>query len=203
MRSTRAAEAVAELESLAHKPARLRMYIINQTRLKAANDAVICELDQLGVYDAWMQGVETHLVTFGVAYGWQYYGGTGHINIPRVSLSRLSDWLAGPSMPLRAVLRHEFGHALADMHRGLFRSRRFSDVFGAAHDSDCEWEYDPEHHITEYAASDPSEDFAEVFRFYLRHKGRLPRRMATAPIRRKWRFIDELRKAISNGDRRW
>jgi hypothetical protein len=179
------------------------MDIVNQRRLDTANYAVTNELDRLGLYDPAMQAVDTYLVSFGFAYGWQYYGGSGHINIPRISFSRLSDLWSGSYTSLRDVLRHEFGHAIADTHRGLFRSHRFSATFGAPHNWDFGWEYDPNYHVTRYAATAPAEDFAEVFMFYLRHDGRLPARIAAAPIRRKWRFIDELRKAISNGDRRW
>lgn len=179
------------------------MDIVNQRRLDSANYAVTSELDRLGLYDAPMQAVETYLVPFGLAYGWQYYGDNGHICIPRVSLSRLSHLWRGSYSSLRDVLRHEFGHALADTHRGLFRSRRFSNAFGAAHNWNIEWEYHPDHHVTTYAAAAPAEDFAEVFMFYLRYDGRLPARIATFPIRRKWRFIDELREVIPNGSRRW
>ena len=48
--------------------------------------------------------------------------------------------------------------------------------------------------VTPYAATSTGEDFAEVFWLYLKHKGQLPRRIDTAPIRRKWKFVEELRK---------
>lgn len=55
-------------------------------------------------------------------------------------------------------------------------------------------ELDPYFHVTEYAATAPGEDFAEVFWKYLKHKGKLPRHHDTPAIRRKWRFVEELRK---------
>lgn len=179
------------------------MDIVTKNRLDTANYAVTQELQKLGFYDAPMQEVQTYLVTFGVAYGWQWYSGSGHINIPCVSVSRLSHLWSGSYVSLRDILRHEFGHALADTHRGLFRSRRFSDAFGAGHDCEVAWEYDPEHHVSPYAATNPAEDFAELFMTYVRQQGRLPATLATTPRRRKWQFIDDLRDAVSNGKRRW
>ena len=179
------------------------MDFINQTRLNAANLAVTQELLKLGFYDEAMQQVDTNLVIFGRAYGWQWYRGSGHIDIPCISFSRLQHLWNGSYTSLRDVLRHEFGHALADTHRGLFRSRRFSDAFGASHDSDVTWEYDPEYHVSPYAATNPAEDFAELFMTYVRLQGRLPPALATEPLRNKWEFIDDLRQAISTGKRRW
>ena len=179
------------------------MQIVTQRQLDRANYAVTCELDAHGLYDARVQSVDTYLVPIGVAYGWHYYGSTGNISIPRVSFSRLSHLWKGGYTSLRDVLRHEFAHAIADTHRGLFRATFFSDSFGAAHHWDFEWEYDPEHHVTEYAASAPAEDFAETFMLYLRHGGVLPKRHAAMPIKRKWTFIKRLSQAIGNGLRKW
>ena len=96
------------------------------------------------------------MVPFGFAHGWQWYGSSGDISIPRVSLSRLSDIWTGGYTSLRDVLRHEFAHAIADTHRGLFRSGDFSEAFGAAHHWNFEWEHDPEHHVSKYAATAPA-----------------------------------------------
>ena len=60
------------------------------------------------------------------------------------------------------------------------------------------WEYDPDLHLTPYAAAKPCEDFAETFHFYLRRKGRLPVRLRDKPeIVRKWAFIQWLAERIS------
>ena len=179
------------------------MHFVTQRRLDQANYAVTYDLAAHGFYDGRVEAVDTHLVLFGTAYGWQWYGSTGHINIPRVSLSRLSHLWKGGYTSLRDVIRHEFAHAIADTHRGLFRSSCFSEAFGAAHHWDFEWEYDPEHHVSEYAATAPAEDFAETFMLYLRHGGLLRARHATTPIKRKWKFIRRLSDAISRGLRRW
>ena len=51
-----------------------------------------------------------------------------------------------------------------------------------------------------YAAAMPCEDFAEVFHHYLRHKGRLPVRLAAKkPIVKKWAFIDRMAQRIAAG----
>ena len=179
------------------------MHLVTQRRLDAANYAVTCELEAHGLYDSQVEAVDTCLVPFGFAHGWQWYGSTGDISIPRVSLSRLAHIWTGGYTSLRDVLRHEFAHAIADTHRGLFRSSVFSDAFDAGHHWNFEWEYEPEHHVSEYAATAPAEDFAETFMVYLRHGGRLPRHHDTEPIKRKWRFIRRLSDAISTGLRRW
>ena len=98
------------------------MRIVTQDRLDQANYAVTCELDRHGFYDSHVQAIDTRLVIFGAAYGWQKYGSAGDINVPRVSLARLSHIWRGGYTSLRDVLRHEFAHAIADTHRGLFRS---------------------------------------------------------------------------------
>ena len=179
------------------------MQIVTQRQLDSANYAVTCELDAHRLYDARVQSVDTYLVPIGFAYGWHYYGSTGDISIPRVSFSRLSHLWKGGYTSLRDVLRHEFAHAIADTHRGLFRSSFFSDSFGAAHHWDFEWEYDPEHHVSEYAATAPAEDFAETFMLYLRHNGVLPMRLETRAIKQKWRFIQRLSQAVMKGVRKW
>ena len=179
------------------------MHFVTKARLDQANSAVTRELMAHGFYDHCMRAVDTHLVPFGFAHGWQWYGSTGDISIPRVSLSRLSEIWTGCYTSLRDVLRHEFAHAIADTHRGLFRSSCFSEAFGVAHHWDFEWEFDPEHHVSAYAATAPAEDFAETFMLYLRHGGMLPARHATTAIKRKWKFIRRLSEAISNGLRRW
>lgn len=79
------------------------MHLVTQSRLDQANHAVTCELDGHGFYDRHVQAVDTYLVLFGTAYGWQWYGSTGDINIPRVSLSRLSHLWKGGYTSLRDV----------------------------------------------------------------------------------------------------
>jgi hypothetical protein len=45
----------------------------------------------------------------------------------------------------------------------------------------------------------PCEDFAETFHFYIRHKGRLPVRLATKPlIVRKWELVDRIDRDMAS-----
>ena len=50
------------------------------------------------------------------------------------------------------------------------------------------------------ASTAPSEDFADTFHFYLRHKGRLPLRLTGRSILiRKWRYIDRIARRMALG----
>jgi len=93
------------------------------------------------------------------------------------------------------VLRHEYGHAYADVNRRRIETKKFEKAFDYPHDvlNEDGCEYDPEHHVTKYAAASTGEDFAEVFWLYLKHKGQLPARLDTPPIRRRWCFVEQLR----------
>jgi hypothetical protein len=179
------------------------MNIITLKRLDRAVLQVQTELDDLGFYDEPVQAVDVYLVFLGSAYGWHYYGGSGDIDIPAISFSRLRDLFRHRYTSLRDVLRHEYAHALADTHRGLFRSPRFSGPYGGPHESSAAQMFDSRRHLTEYAATSPSEDFAETFMFYVRHAGVLPPRLRTPAITRKWAFIRALGHAIKRGQRRW
>jgi hypothetical protein len=179
------------------------MTFVTLQRLNRANLTVTNELEALGFYDALVQGIDVYLVPFGLAYGWQFYGTTGVISIPAVSFSRLWELMGGVYTSLRDVLRHEYGHAIADTHRGLLRSRRFADAFGSHHTWDFAWEYDPCFHVTVYAATSPAEDFAEVFMQYLKYGGKIPTKFRTPSIVAKWKYIHSLGKAISGGLRKW
>jgi len=187
------------LRALADNPLRL----VNLKALQVAYDLVVEEFEQLGFYDDRLYQVEVYLVPVSWAYGFQRYGGDRSINIPAVSGSHLLDVFRGERTDLCDVLRHEYGHAVADTHRGLMRSRRFSSVFGGSHESGHSREYDPDEHVTVYAATNPSEDFAELFYLYLRNQGQLPRCYNKPRIRTKWQFIRDLSWAIQQGRRRW
>jgi hypothetical protein len=80
---------------------------------------------------------------------------------------------------------------------------QFKRAFGTHHDADVKSEYDPDRHVTPYAATSPSEDLAEVFMLYLKYDGELPERFDTWRIRRKWRFVREVGGAVKRGQRRW
>ena len=180
------------------------MNIVTLTRLNRAVNDVQIELQRHGFYDDKLASVDVYLSWCGYALGWCYYGTSGNIHVPAISFGKLFERFSGCSRTsLRDVIRHEYGHALAHTHRGLFCSVPFKRAFGSHHDADIQWDYDAERHVTPYAATSPSEDFAEVFMCYLRHDGVLPERFDSWRIRRKWRFIKDLSSAVSRGQRRW
>lgn len=180
-----------------------KTHFVTMASLNRALDRVVPELERHGFWDDAVEEIDVCLVPVGGAYGWQYFGEGGEIGIPAVSLSKLLDWWRGDYTALADVLRHEYGHAVADTHRGLVRSRQFVEAFQASHESDIEWDYDPEIHVSEYAAFCPSEDFAEVCMLFLKRGGALPSHLDTPNIRAKWNFIRRLGRAIRAGQRRW
>ncbi|MCU0872767.1 MAG: hypothetical protein MUE50_10525 [Pirellulaceae bacterium] len=185
----------------ARSPWRLRLVTLSQ--LNRALARVRLELAKHGFWDDSLASVHVFLVPVGYAYGWQWYGSSGEICIPAVSLSRLCDLIGRRYTSLADVLRHEHGHALADTHRGLFHCRQFSRVFGAAHCNRTAFQYDPGFHVSCYSATNASEDFAETFMLFVKHGGRLPTRFDTKAIRDKWEFIEQLGQAVRSGRRRW
>lgn len=115
-------------------------------------------------------------------------------NIHYPSLFLPYGWLLGrryeKSIPLD-VIRHEFGHALADLYpTALSKGVLFKEAFGAkygpkpAPDTDpTNWEFD---FVSKYAAKGGTqEDFAETFMLFLKHKGKLPRKFAGKPAIKK------------------
>ena len=180
------------------------MHIVSLTRLNRAVWDVQGELELHGFFDKKLAGIDVYLSWCGFAFGWCWYGTSGNIYIPALSFGRIYDRIRGEARtPLRDVLRHEYGHALAHTHRALFCSLPFKRAFGSHHDADIRSDYDPERHVTPYAATSPSEDFSEVFMLYLRHSGELPERFDTWRIRRKWKFVRDLGVAVKSGQRRW
>lgn len=180
------------------------MKFVTLSRLNRAVSDVQVELERHGFYNERLASVDVFLSWVGYAYGWCYYGTSGNIHIPAISFGKMFERFSGCSRTsLRDIIRHEYGHALAHTHRGLFCSVPFKRAFGSHHDADIRWDYDPQRHVSEYAATSPSEDFAETFMLYLRHDGELPEKLNAWRIRRKWRFIRELGGAVRDGRRRW
>lgn len=166
-----------------------RINIVTLSRLRRAVRAVRRELREHGFLSAAVAQVEVYLVPLGGAYGWQDFGGDSGIYVPAVSLSKLGDLLRGRYTSLRDVVRHEYAHAVADLHHDLVRQHRFENVFWAPHGDETRVQFDPEIHVTEYAAKNASEDFAETFMLYLRYGGRLPAKLDTPAVRSKWEFM--------------
>lgn len=171
---------------------------ITQSQLAEANWQVTTEMEALGLWSESLEDVDVCLVPFSHScYGW--FLPEGNIHIPAFSGAHLYDFVSGQHTRLTDVLRHEWAHALADRQPQWVENNRFTRAFGGDYEHECRLHsYDPEHHLTAYAATSPCEDFAETFHFYLRHKGRLPTRLSTRPnISRKWKFIDWMASRIS------
>lgn len=179
---------------------------LSLAELSAAWTKVWRDLETLGFACPRLATCQVYLGIASTAYGYQWYGdrpesrACGNIILPRFSLSHWADYFGGrPKVSAVEILRHEYGHAYADVNRRRIETKRFENAFGWPHEVEYAegFEYDMDHHVTKYAAATTGEDFAEVFWLYLKHKGKLPRRIDTAPIRRKWKFVGELRKMDS------
>ncbi|MEO6476295.1 MAG: hypothetical protein ABIQ96_14320 [Luteolibacter sp.] len=167
---------------------RVRSHLIAYGDVCRAHGPVCGELVKLGFWNRRIEAVQVYWVSSSYnCYGWYQ----GDIYIPAISGARLSDLVMGRQTRLTDVLRHEWAHALADYWPELIQSKRFERVFGGPYESTAKVAgFDPAIHLTKYASTSACEDFAEVFHFYLRHKGRLPVRLAAKPsIVRKWEFI--------------
>jgi hypothetical protein len=178
------------------------MHIVTLDRLDSALSSVIDELNFWNFWTQKLSGIDVYLAPIGVAYGWQLYRGDGSINIPAVSLCKLTEFFIGEYASLRDILRHEYEHALAHCYPGLFHSKVFSKVFGSPHSSDQSFYYDPEIFVTNYAAKNAAEDFCETFMLYLKLKGKLPSRLCSPVIKCKWQFIKYLSSALKKGKSR-
>jgi len=162
------------------------------------------EYEKLGLIDHKLDGVEVYLVPLGVAYGWKWSGKKGWIDIPRVSIHRVAGLMFhGKTVSLRDVMRHEMAHGLADTHRALIRSRKYRENFVYPYDDNYRQIYDPKFHVSEYAAKDSAEDFAETVMWYVKSKGVVPKRWVGSGIHAKYEFIRELSEAITDGRARW
>jgi hypothetical protein len=173
-----------------------KILIVDMKRLCRARAVVTRELRRQGIWNSRLQKINVYLTLAHSAYGVQFYGGSGHIHIPRLSIARVRDWVTGNYVSLRDVIRHEYGHAVAHVYRSLVLNRSFIKAFGRSHDSERESTYSPDRHVSEYAASSAAEDFAECVMFYLKHNGNLPPGLDTPMIRRKWAFIARLRSRV-------
>ena len=168
-----------------------KIHVVTETRLRRAVQTVRRELADLGFWDDAVADIDVYLVRAGFAYGWQWHGDGGDIEIPRYSASRLIDrlGLGNGYLPLVMVLRHEYGHAVADTHRQLVETRRFERAYWAPYDDNTAVEFDPEIYVSEYACVNCQEDFAEVFALYLKHGGRLPGKWKGTAGVEKWEVV--------------
>ena len=138
--------------------------------------------------------------------GWMGYFDFDDHNIHFPSVYLPIRWLMGidgEKEPAPDVIRHEFGHALADRYpKALERGGLFRKAFGGAYSDKPAPGTDPAvwegRCVSEYAASETREDFAETFMFFLKYKGRIPKKFANKPaIARKWEAVAEIVQRVA------
>ena len=123
------------------------------------------------------------------------------IYFPRTTFLQLARALRGQRRKcssMRDTLRHEYGHAFAVEHPALIRrSAKFARVFGGRYDDAMSQDdYSDEDFVTEYAATNPSEDFAETFMTYVRRRGRIDGYGGRPGVTRKLRFVASLQSKV-------
>ena len=176
-----------------------------------AYDKVRGELIGLGLLwdGSRLDGVECHYGTLNPLglIGWMGFyepidDGDGNIHFPAVynGLDLRFRWT--DKMSTVDVLRHEFGHALADRYPGVLKKNGvFRAAFGGHYCDESAPGTDPEDWegrcVSRYAATNTQEDFAETFKLFMKHRGKIPAKFAGKPaIRRKWKAVATIVKAV-------
>ena len=139
--------------------------------------------------------------------GW-YDPDSKDITFPSVYLPIMALWRdLGVKANALDVIRHEFGHALADLYPGaLKKGGLFRAAFGGAYGEDpaeeCVAAGWGDRYVSEYATSATQEDFAETFMLFMKHKGKIPAKFAKRPvIRKKWKAVAEIVKRVAAAKR--
>ena len=137
-----------------------------------------------------------------------YDPNTRDIEFPSVYLPIAALWRdLGVKANALDVIRHEFGHALADQYPGaLKKGGLFRAAFGGAYGEDpaeeCVAEGWGDRYVSEYATSATQEDFAETFMLFVKHKGKIPAKFAKrSVIRKKWKAVAEIVKRVAAAKR--
>ncbi|MBL8025955.1 MAG: putative zinc-binding metallopeptidase [Fibrobacteres bacterium] len=168
------------------------------TQLNRALAKVQTQLEKLNFYTEAIAAVDVYLIPVSTAYGYKWDGKRGFICIPRISLSKLKEkFFSGyPYASLADVVRHEYGHAVADVFSKQVKTKEYKAAFKSTYSSKVSYDYDPELFVSEYAATSSAEDFCETFMYYVKHMGKIPERFKTPAIKEKWSFIKKLSATI-------
>ena len=121
-----------------------------------------------------------------------------NIHIPAMYPAGLFPWYA--DREILDVIRHEFGHALADRYPKYFDGRIFKAAFGDVYGENQVFEGDDwsEEYVTEYASEMTQEDFAETFMLYMKYKGKLPAKFrGKKAIEKKWNVVETIVSKIA------
>ena len=165
--------------------------ITRRPSFKSAYYRVRRELKAYGCWTEQVSNLPIYQIPFSLCYGYQRYKISGAIVIPKVSLSRMWDNFSGEKyVSIRDIIRHEYAHGIAHCHPTLIKSATFKKAFRGCHETGNSIPYDPGVHVSSYAATNPCEDFAEVFMYFLKHNGKIPKAFSGLPaIERKWNFV--------------
>lgn len=171
-------------------------WLMTRGKLERALARVQKELIRHGFWQEPIAAVETELFPIAVVHGYYVGRGAGTILVPAISFSRSWEIITGRYGGIGDVIRHEFGHAICRCCPRPFKSRRFASVFGGDIHSGQAFEYDPDLHVSKYAATNPEEWFCESLMYYLKFAGRLPRQWRRTPLALQWSFIEDLPRAM-------
>lgn len=168
------------------------MWFVTLTRLNRAQRHVLGELGKLSFRSDAMAQVQVWLRRFSMGcFGWQEYGSTCDIHIPAVASAQiLAKFGFVERCSLRQLLRHVWAHAVTQHHHDLVANQGFREAFDDSHECGRPVRaYCPTRHISPYAATQPTEDFAENFMHFAEHRGALPAKWQTRHIEKRWEFV--------------
>jgi hypothetical protein len=170
--------------------------IVTRSMVERALQDVWRELRRAGLDTPALQRVriERPWLLLNERTGYYQPGGAGVIGIPAVSYGRRYEYRRlAPWTSVRDILRHEYAHALADHHPEVVARPEFVAAFGAPYDTEhSAGPYAFHAHVSEYAASQPGEDFAETVMLYLRVGGRLEVGQRRPALQRKLEFVSHI-----------
>ena len=173
--------------------------MITEAMLARALEDVRRELEHTGLATDQLALVRVRRpwVVLNERVGFYQPGGCGTISVPAVTLGRWREYRGhAPWTSVRDILRHEYAHALADHHPERVETAAFIEAFGAPHERDRPVSaYSHRTHASTYAATMPSEDFAETMMVYLRVGGVIAPYRGRTGLYRKLRFVAGLARA--------
>ena len=176
-------------------------WFITRDKLDRVLTRVRRELAHHGFWRPRLAEVSTRLIWLAPAHGYYVGRKAGTIVIPAISACRAWEIFNGQYQGLCNVVRHEHGHAICRNYPGMFRTKLFAFAFGSRLPCSQAYEYDPDIHVSGYAATNSEEWFCETFMYYLQFAGRLPTRWRGTPIHGQWCFIRKLAATLTGGDR--
>ena len=192
----------------------LSKFHVSQTEAFRAFDAVCRELRDVGLMKRGgeLEGIECmwhpeEIGSVGVlGCGLSDFATEGYYWNRTIHLPAWGFWF-GSADGIRNVVRHEFGHAVADVYRTELDRAVFRRAFGAP----CgrrsvarfrrNWE---ETCVSKYASKNTEEDWAETFMLFVQRKGRMPARFRGLPdVEAKWdavgTILESIRRKVRTG----